>query len=135
MTTINVSQLRVVLVVDDLDAALTYYRDTLNLPETDAIAGPDGARVVILEAGRATLELANQAQADHIAQVETGGIPSGTVRLALQVPDAAAATEALSATGATVIAPPTETPWHSLNARLDGPSGVQVTVFQELGQD
>jgi uncharacterized glyoxalase superfamily protein PhnB len=133
MTTINVSQLRVVLVVDDLDAALAYYRDTLNLTENDAIAGPDGARVVILEAGRATLELANQAQADYIAQVETGGIPSTTVRLALQVPDAQTATDALAETGATVIAPPTETPWHSRNARLEGPAGIQVTVFQELG--
>jgi uncharacterized glyoxalase superfamily protein PhnB len=133
MTTINVSQLRVVLVVDDLDAALAYYRDTLNLTENDAIAGPDGARVVILEAGRATLELANQAQADYIAQVETGGIPSTTVRLALQVHDAQTATDALAETGAAVIAPPTETPWHSRNARLEGPAGIQVTVFQELG--
>jgi uncharacterized glyoxalase superfamily protein PhnB len=132
MTTINVSQLRVVLVVDDLDAALTYYRDTLNLTENGAIAGPDGARVVILEAGRATLELANQAQADYIAQVETGGTPSTTVRLALQVPDAGTATDALAETGATVIAPPTETPWHSRNARLEGPAGIQVTLFQEL---
>ncbi|HSJ00312.1 MAG TPA: VOC family protein, partial [Patescibacteria group bacterium] len=33
---------------------------------------------------------------------------------------------------ATLVAPPTETPWRSLNARLDVPAGLQVTLFQEL---
>jgi hypothetical protein len=30
------------------------------------------------------------------------------------------------------VAPPTKTPWRSLNARLDVPAGLQVTLFQEL---
>ena len=30
------------------------------------------------------------------------------------------------------VAPPTETPWRSLNARLEAPGGMQVTAFQEL---
>jgi hypothetical protein len=34
--------------------------------------------------------------------------------------------------GAELIAPPTVTPWNSLNARLAGPADVQLTVFQEL---
>ena len=59
MSDAAVNQLRVVLVAEDFDAAVGYYRDTLGLSESAAIAGPDGARVVILEAGRATLELAN----------------------------------------------------------------------------
>ncbi|WP_207783970.1 deaminase [Micromonospora globispora] len=134
MSDTAVNQLRVVLVTEDFDAAVVYYRDTLGLSESAAIAGPDGARVVILEAGRATLELANAAQARFIAEVETGGTPSTPVRLAFEVADVDAATAALAGAGAGagVIAPPVRTPWNSRNARLDGPAGVQVTLFQEL---
>ena len=34
--------------------------------------------------------------------------------------------------GAHLIAAPTETPWRSLNSRLDAPAGLQITLFQEL---
>jgi len=36
--------------------------------------------------------------------------------------------------GADLIAAPTVTPWQSLNARLDAPAGLQLTVFQELDE-
>jgi catechol 2,3-dioxygenase-like lactoylglutathione lyase family enzyme len=134
MSTTPVHQLRVVLVVPDLDAAVRYYRDTLGLTEEAAVTGPDGARVVILEAGRATLELANPEQADFIAAVETAGVPSSPVRLAFEVDDSTAAAAALTGAGARLIAPAVRTPWDSLNARLEGPAGVQVTLFQELDQ-
>jgi len=39
----------------------------------------------------------------------------------------------LSAGGAELVAAPVETPWRSLNARLEAPGGMQVTVFEELG--
>ena len=39
---------------------------------------------------------------------------------------------ALEAAGATVLAPPTLTPWRSMNARLEGPAGLQLTLFTEL---
>jgi tRNA(Arg) A34 adenosine deaminase TadA/uncharacterized glyoxalase superfamily protein PhnB len=133
MSQVRVSQLRVVLIAEDFDGAVAYYRDTLGLAESAALAGPDGARVVILNAGRATLELANAAQARFIAGVETGGTPSTPVRLAFEVDDAAAATDALTGAGVRLIGPPVRTPWNSLNARLEGPAGVQVTVYQELG--
>ncbi|MDF3049494.1 MAG: glyoxalase, partial [Pseudonocardia sp.] len=32
-----------------------------------------------------------------------------------------------------VLAPPTRTPWDSLNARLEAPGGLQLTLFEELG--
>jgi hypothetical protein len=34
--------------------------------------------------------------------------------------------------GAELIAPAVETPWRSLNSRLNGPAGLQLTLFQEL---
>ena len=46
--------------------------------------------------------------------------------------DAAERTDALTGAGARLVAPPTETPWRSLNARLDAPAGLHITLFQEL---
>ncbi len=53
------------------------------------------------------------------------------IRLAFEVDDSAAVTDDLDAAGARVVAPPTLTPWRSLNARLSAPAGLQITVFQE----
>jgi uncharacterized glyoxalase superfamily protein PhnB len=46
--------------------------------------------------------------------------------------DAQAATGELVGAGASLVAPPTRTPWDSLNARLEGPAGLQLTLFEEL---
>ncbi|MCU1387170.1 MAG: hypothetical protein JWL72_508, partial [Ilumatobacteraceae bacterium] len=46
--------------------------------------------------------------------------------------DAAGKTAELVEGGATLIAAPTETPWRSLNSRLDAPAGLQITLFEEL---
>ncbi|MEM9517107.1 MAG: VOC family protein [Actinomycetota bacterium] len=127
-----VAQLRLVVEAEDYDAAVHFYRDVLGLPEQAAFTGDGDARVVILDAGRATLELANPAQKRMIDQVEAGGRPSRTIRVAFEVVDAAATTDALRSAGAEVIAEPIETPWRSLNSRLNGPAGLQLTLFQEL---
>ncbi|MFR9780998.1 VOC family protein [Micromonospora sp. MS34] len=127
----TVRQLRLVVEAEDYDAAVAFFRDALGLPE-QAYSGGDGARVVILEAGRATLELANPAQRRMIDEVEVGRQVAPRLRVAFEVDDSRAVTDRLVAAGATEIAPPTVTPWHSLNARLDVPAGLQLTVFQEL---
>ncbi len=129
-------QLRLVIEVDDVDAALAFYRDALGLTEREAYAGDDGARVAILEVASATLELANRAQVTMIDEVEVGRPVAhpfpGTIRVAVEVVDAAATTVRLAAAGAEVVAPPTPTPWRSLNARLEAPDGMQLTAFQDL---
>lgn len=128
-----VLQMRLVVEADDYDEAVRFYRDVLGLREEAAIEGPGGAHVTILDAGRATLEIANPSQKDYIDRVEVGrtGV-APKYRLAFEVADSASATQRLVAGGATLIAPPTETPWQSLNARLSGPAGLQLTLFQEL---
>ncbi|WJL95777.1 TetR family transcriptional regulator [Microbacterium sp. ET2] len=128
----GVRQLRLVVRSADLDGALSVYRDTLGMTESQAFAGPDGARVAILEAGRATLELANAAQVRFIDAVETGGGESDRMRVALEVDDVDAAAGALMRAGARLEARPAQTPWRSRNARLRGPDDLQLTVFQEL---
>ena len=110
----------------------TFYRDVLGLTEEGAFAGPDGAHVTILDAGRATLELVNPAQKRYIDQVEVGRPVAPKYRVTFEVADSAASTNALVTAGAELIAPPTETPWRSLNSRLAAPAGLQLTLFQEI---
>jgi lactoylglutathione lyase len=127
-----VRQLRLVVTADDYDEAVRFYRDVLGMPEEAAFSG-EGGHVVILDAGRATLEIADFPHADFVDEVEVGRRVAGHIRVALEVPDAAGATAWLAAAGAAVIAEPTVTPWNSLNSRLEGPAGLQLTLFEELG--
>jgi lactoylglutathione lyase len=127
----RVAELRLVVTAPDYDEALAFYRDVLGLTERAAYSSP-GGRVTILDAGRATLELADPPHAAFIDDVEVGRRLAGHIRVAFQVSDAAAAAGALAAAGATVLAEPVATPWQSLNARLEGPAGLQLTLFSEL---
>jgi L-amino acid N-acyltransferase YncA/predicted enzyme related to lactoylglutathione lyase len=137
--TVSVRQLRLVVATEDpadYEQAVAFYRDALGMPEREAIAGPGGAHVTILDAGRATLELANPAQRRYIDRVEVGREDvAPRLRVAFEVDDARARTAELTAAGAQEIAPPTETPWRSLNSRLAAPAGLQITLFEELGPE
>ncbi|WP_167046409.1 VOC family protein [Salinibacterium sp. ZJ454] len=131
------TQLRIVVETEDFDAALRFYRDALGLPVQEAFEGEGDARVAILAVPSATLEIANPAQVALIDRVEVGRPTSRpyplSIRVAFEVDDVRATTTALEAGGAEVIAQPVETPWRSLNARLEAPGGMQITAFQELG--
>ena len=133
MTKNRVLQLRLVVEADDYDTALAFYRDALGMPVEEAHEADGDARVTILGAGRATLELANPAQKRYIDEVEVGRQVAPHLRVAFEVADAAGVTANLVDGGAMLVAAPRETPWRSLNARLDAPAGLHVTVFQELG--
>ena len=128
----GVRELRLVVTAADFTEALHFYRDVLGLRERAAYSSEDG-RVVILEAGQATLELTDPSHAAYIDEVEVGRRVAGHMRVAFEVDDAQAALAALAAAGAGVVAEPTRTPCNSLNARLDAPGGLQLTLFQELG--
>jgi lactoylglutathione lyase len=131
---VRVAQLRLAVTARDYHQALRFYRDVLGMPEVGAFESPDGSgRVTILDAGRATLELADPGYAAYIDEVEVGRRVAGPIRVAFEVADAAAATAAAEDAGARLLAPPTTTPWSSSNARLEAPAGLQVTLFAELG--
>src|SRR6186713_2237872 len=94
-----VHEMRLVVTADDYDAAIVFFRDVLGLPERAAYASPDGGRVVILEAGRATLEIADPAQAEFIDRVEVGRRVAGQIRVAFEVADSGATSRELVAGG------------------------------------
>jgi lactoylglutathione lyase len=127
-----VKELRLALTVDDFDEALAFYRDTLALEMRDMWVA-DGARGVLLEAGRATLELLDEGQAAMVDGIEVGRRVAGTVRVAFAVDDSAAAAGALEAAGAERLGGPVETPWGDVNVRLVAPDGMQLTLFTSDG--
>jgi len=129
----EVRQLRLVVRADDYERAVSFYRDDLGLPVEESHVSDGGAEVMILGAGRATLELSNPAQVDFIDRVEVGrtGV-APPLRVCFEVDDAADVTGRLAAAGAEVLAEPTETPWRSRNARLAAPADLQITIFSEL---
>ena len=122
-------ELRLVLTVGDFDEALAFYRDALGLRELEKWETTGDARIAILEAGRATLELVNEAQAATIDEIEVGSRVAGPVRIAIEVADSAALAERLVAAGAEQLAAPVLTPWQDLNVRLRTPDGLQLTLF------
>ncbi len=124
----SVTELRVALTVQDFDHALAFYRDALGLDQIADWTSASG-RVVVLDAGRATLELLDEPQAEAVDAIEAGHRVSGTVRLAVKVADSEDRARRLVAAGALRVAPPVMTPWGDRNARVQAPDGIQLTLF------
>jgi hypothetical protein len=82
---------------------------------------------------------AGVAPGEDVARGDVAGVepdrgrPGPRVRVAFEVTDARGATRRLASAGARVVAEPVRTPWDSLNARLDAPADLEITVFEELG--
>ena len=123
-------ELRVALTVPDFDQAVAFYRDALGLEQIADWSSDDG-RVILLEAGTATLELFDERQAESVDRIEAGRRVSGPVRLAIRVDDIDGVSAQLIAAGADAIAEPVVPPWGGRNARLRTPDGMQLTLFSE----
>ena len=124
----DVTELRLAFTVQDFDQALAFYRDALGLEQL-ADWSTESGRVVALDAGRAVLELLDEAQAETVDTAEAGRLVSGTVRFALRVVDSEATARRLAEAGAVPVAPPVLTPWGDRNARVEAPDGMQLTLF------
>ena len=128
-----VTELRLVLTVDDFDRALELYRDALGMPEVAAWPS-EGGRIAILGAGRATLELVDEGQAAGVDEIEVGKRVAGPVRIAFEVEDSAATAERLVGAGAEILGGPVETPWRDVNVRVRAPDGMQLTLFSPVDE-
>ena len=123
-------ELRVALTVADFDRAVAFYRDTLGLEQLADWSGEDG-RVILLDAGHATIELFDGRQAESVDRIEAGRRVSGPVRFAIEVEDIDGTAQRLVAAGAVAEAPPVVPPWGGRNVRLRTPDGMQLTLFSE----
>lgn len=128
----RVLELRVVLTTDEFDRLSDFYRVGLGLEPAQVWPAEQG-RSLVLDLGRATLELFDEAQAETVDRIEVGRRVSGKFRFALEVPDLDAATDRLKEYGARLVHPPVDTPWGDRTARFEDPEGMQVTLYQVAG--
>jgi uncharacterized glyoxalase superfamily protein PhnB len=128
-----VMELRVAFTANEYERLKRFYCDGLGL-ETTQVWPNDQGRAVILDMGKATLEIFDKKQSNTIDQLEAGKRLSGQIRFALQVPDLKAAMDRLLSNGAILVHPPVVTPWGDTNVRLQDPEGMQVTLFQVSNQ-
>ena len=124
-----VMELRVALTTEAFERMSGFYREGLGL-EPAQVWPEDQGRALVLDLGKATLELFDEKQAETVDQIEVGRRVSGSIRFALQVPDLDAASERLLAHGATLVHPAVVTPWGDRCVRLQDPDGLQITLYQ-----
>ena len=125
----KVKELRIILTVDNLDEIIQFYRDVAGL-QTSKEWRDESGNGIILEAGRASLELIDRKDAAGIDDIEVGKRVAGPVRLALNIGENIKdASEKFIAGGAIAIAGIKQAPWSKVQ-RLQDPSGMQFTLFE-----
>jgi methylmalonyl-CoA/ethylmalonyl-CoA epimerase len=128
-----VMELRVALTTKDFDRLAAFYRVGLGM-EPSQVWPADQGRALVLDMGKATLEVFDEKQAQTVDQIEVGKRVSGQIRFALRVPDLEAAVKRLQAHGAAVVHGPVEAPWGDKMARFQDPDGMQITLYQVRSQ-
>jgi predicted enzyme related to lactoylglutathione lyase len=129
MNTQKIFELRVAVTTQDYERLVKFYCLGLGI-EPAAVWNNEGGKALMLEMGKATLEIFDERQAEVIDTLEVGKRVSGQIRFALQVPDLKAAMKRMLANGATLVHEPVMTPWGDYNVRLQDPDGMQITLFQ-----
>jgi catechol 2,3-dioxygenase-like lactoylglutathione lyase family enzyme len=129
----SVLEMRVALTVEEWERVVAFYRDGLGLEPGDIWT--DMGKGQIFAAGRATLEIFDPAHAAAVDQLEVGQRVSGQIRFAFEVPDVHAALARALQYGATLVHEPVLTPWNDLNARVQAPDGLQITLFQPVRKE
>lgn len=125
----GVLQLRVVLTTREYATLVDFYCAGLGLEPAESWTH-DGGHGLLLEMGEASLEVFDEPYARFVDGVEVGENISGPIRLALHVPDVVAAVDRLVQHGGALVHAPVVTPWGDINARVEAPDGLQVTLFQ-----
>ena len=126
----KVKELRIILTVDNLEEIINFYKNVAGMPISKDWDEPTG-KGIILEAGKASLELIDSKHAATIDNIEVGKRVAGPVRLALNIGEGnieSAAAECVQA-GAVQIADVKQAPWSKV-MRLEDPSGMQFTLFE-----
>ena len=129
----QVMELRVALTTKEFDRLANFYRVGLGMEPAQEWPADQG-RALVLDMGKATLEVFDEKQAQTVDQIEVGKRVSGQIRFALRVPDLEAAMKRLAAHGATVVHGPVVAPWGDKMARFQDPDGMQITIYQARDQ-
>ena len=126
----KVKELRIILTVDNLDEIIQFYRDVAGFQVSKEWQDEDTGNGIILEAGKASLELIDKKDAASIDEIEVGKRIAGSVRLALNIGEnIEEASEKFIEGGAVALADIKQAPWSKVR-RLEDPSGMQFTLFE-----
>ena len=124
-----VKELRLILTVENLEEVIKFYKETIGLEVSKEWHESTGSGV-ILDAGRASLELIDNKHAERIDQIEVGKRVAGQVRIALNVAEEIEGVgKQLEASGAVKIADVKQAPWSKVQ-RMQDPGGMQFTLFE-----
>ena len=123
-------ELRMVITVDNYDKVVRFYRDIVGL-SVDSEWNNERGRGVLLDAGKATLEIFDRNQKESNDLLEAGRVVDGDVRMALRVDDVDGDFHRLVVDGAPLMAHPLDAPWGHRIARLKTPHGMQLTLFSD----
>ena len=121
------TELRVALTVADFDEAIRFYRDALGLEQLADWSSETG-RVILLGAGRATLELLDEAQAETVDAIEAGTRVSGWCASRSRSPTVTRLRGGSSMRGASSRAARDHAMGRS-DARVRAADGMQLTLF------
>jgi lactoylglutathione lyase len=125
----EILELRVAMTSEDFERLSNFYLEGLGQRPSQHWPEDQG-KALVLDLGRATLEVFDEKQAETVDQIEVGKRVSGKIRFALQVPDLDAAVDRLNNYGAKLVSAPAETPWGDRTARFEDPEGMQITLYQ-----
>lgn len=124
----KVKELRLILTVENLDEVIKFYQKTLGLEVSKEWHEATGSGI-ILDAGRASLELIDKKHAHTIDEIEVGKRVAGPVRIALNINESIEeAGKFLEASGAVKISEVKQAPWSKVQ-RMQDPGGMQFTLF------
>lgn len=127
-------ELRVAITAQEFEQLVTFYRDGLGLDAGDM--WQNNGQGQLFHAGQAVLEILDSEHSAFVDQIEVGeSVTGGQVRFAFRVPDLQRAIENAVKYGATLVHEPMLTPWNDLNARIQAPDGLQITLFQVTHSD
>jgi hypothetical protein len=125
----KVKELRIILTVDNLDEVIKFYHDVAGL-HTSKEWRDESGNGIILEAGKASLELIDRKDAASIDDIEVGRRIAGPVRLALNIGENIEDASGKFITGGAIaLADIKQAPWSKVQ-RLQDPSGMQFTLFE-----
>ena len=125
----KVKELRLILTVENLEEVIKFYQQTLGLEVSKEWHEATGSGI-ILDAGRASLELIDKKHAHTIDEIEVGKRVAGPVRIALNIGESIEeAGKFLEASGAVKISEVKQAPWSKVQ-RMQDPGGMQFTLFE-----
>ena len=130
----QLTEFRIALTTHDYDRTLSFYRNVVGLSVLQEWPAQEG-KGCLLSLPAASLEILDNAHAAWVDMMEVGRRISGPVRLALKLTDLNLPLHSAVTHGGQVVRAPTLTPWKDLNARVEGPDGMQMTFFSPASRE